>query len=727
MICLGCSAFAQKTKDSQKAKEAQDAKDAQIQKALKDAADKGIAVPVNLSVNENVRAQAVLIPFKDAKRIFGREIASNYAVIQLVVGNKSNDASLIIHGIFIDYRYWPLSGSDALSFDANDRVIRSRDKPFQTATNPHQIASEEYRVVRGQLLEAQNWTWRTLSLRLLTFAGGFAGATGYAFNARDNKFIAAFNGNVPSGFATLFPDPTLEQLKHVDDFGYHANKLVPQHDSEIIICFFPIDRFLTPGFRRLYLKSPALFFAPLLMLADTKIQPDVTAVLGARFGTISLSDLKDVLPCYMSVKKYLSEPAGTVKTLSQSETDQTKPNGSSSDQTKPSDKNQPAASLLPNMDEYAYEDCLTTFGFHKSKDGPFTLDTSDATSMKAFKLFEILDYIGEMSLNKVTVVVDGVMAVDTSGITPKIDGVDFDPVANCGDDHMPCFWTDTSVDSGVRKGKVRGSYLTGGQIKVQEAEDLKITGIKTISEGSSDQVVYFSFKLTQAIADQKQLHFIVSKPAGAKDSKAIDSLPFEYIVTFGQNLKGPKISKVELDKNENTLTITGKELIDAPPTNALVVTLHTPGDEDVDVKPKSPPNGTKLVIDIPADKKVPGCWSVKVKIGEKVAPDAESDLITFAITPSPKLTKATLNKDDTVTVEGADLVDIKDCGGKKLSFHFSQDTTALVHDETLSDASSHSPTKWTLKKPTKVGRGKWHVKVQVDGKDVPGSSPVELQ
>jgi hypothetical protein len=727
MICLGCPVFAQKAKETQKAKEAQNAKDAQVKKMLQDAANKGPAVPVkNLSVNDNVRAQAVLIPQVDARRIFGKEIANNYAVIQLVVGNKSNDASLIIHSIFIDYSHWALSGSEG-PFDENDKVVKDRDKPFQTATNPHHIASEEYRIVRGQLLDAQNWTWRNVTLRALTLAGSLAGAGAFAFNKNENKLISNLNGNLPSGFATLIPDPTIEQLKRVDDFGYHTNKLVPQHDSEIIICFFPIDRFLTPGFRRLYLKSPALFFAPLQMLVDTKIRGDVEAVLGRDFGTgVPLSDLTKALPCYLQVKKYLLEHPETGKSSANSAQVQTKSNASPSDQKKPSEKEQSAPPLLPDMDKYGYEDCLRKFGFvndPQSPDGALKLNTSDTVSMEKFKLFEILEYLAATSLNKVTVVVDGVMAVDTSGIAAKIDGVDFDPVTNCGDDHTPCFWTDLAVEGGVRKGKIRGSYLTGGQIKIKESEGLKITDIQTISDGSSDQVLHFSFKLTQAIDAQKKLTFIVSKPAAgsaaANASKTTDSSPFEYTVDF--TTKGPNITSVELDKNENTLTIIGKELIDAPPTNALVVTLHTSADEDVEVKPKSPLNGTKIVIDIPADKKVAGCWSVKVKVGDKdsTGDSAESDSSTFAISPSPTFESAKVEGGQ-ITVTGTDLIDTQElCDkGKKLSFQL---VRAGSQPLALEPQDSSSSTEWTFAVPTgasKIEKAPYKVKLLLDNKEV---------
>src|SRR5215203_892084 len=81
-----------------------EAQDEKSRKLLEEAASNGNALRTEISVNGNVHAQAVLIPRVDARRIFGSEIANNYAVIEVNVGNKTPDAALIIHGIFIDYR-----------------------------------------------------------------------------------------------------------------------------------------------------------------------------------------------------------------------------------------------------------------------------------------------------------------------------------------------------------------------------------------------------------------------------------------------------------------------------------------------------------------------------------------------------------------------------------------------------------------------------------------------
>src|SRR5690349_496215 len=128
---------------------AQEAQDATTNRLLGEAAKNGKPLQTQITVNGSVHAQAVLIPRVDARRIFGKEIADNYAVIEVNVGNKSSDAAFIVHGIFIDYREWPLSGAAPKKLEAP----ASTDS-YQASSFPSEVASEEYRVVRGQLLDA---------------------------------------------------------------------------------------------------------------------------------------------------------------------------------------------------------------------------------------------------------------------------------------------------------------------------------------------------------------------------------------------------------------------------------------------------------------------------------------------------------------------------------------------------------------------------------------------
>ena len=259
--------------------------------ALQNAARAGAAVRTKLMVAGNVTAQAVLIPRIDARRIFGAEIANNYAVIEINVGNKSPDAALIIHGVFIDYSKWGLSGNSSQP-TAIDGMLRESVEPFEAVTRANQIASLEYRVVRGQLLDAQNWTARNWTVRILTFAGSLASAFSFSIGEKGIvKGLQAFGSVGVPGLKEVWPDATIEQLNRISDFGYQTNKVIPKQGAEVIVGFFPIDRFLTPGFKQLFLKSPALFFAPLQMLVDPKMKGDVNKLLRGINTNLSVDTL----------------------------------------------------------------------------------------------------------------------------------------------------------------------------------------------------------------------------------------------------------------------------------------------------------------------------------------------------------------------------------------------------------------------------------------------------
>src|SRR5689334_14925793 len=73
---------------------------------LQDAASKGFKLRSNITVRDNVSVEAILLPAPICRKVFGKEIAKNYAAVEIVVSNRNPDASLIIHSVFIDYTQW---------------------------------------------------------------------------------------------------------------------------------------------------------------------------------------------------------------------------------------------------------------------------------------------------------------------------------------------------------------------------------------------------------------------------------------------------------------------------------------------------------------------------------------------------------------------------------------------------------------------------------------------
>src|ERR1022692_3013096 len=174
-----------------------------------------------------------------------------------------------IQGAYIDYSDWALSGS--VRPDRICTKVSGEDtiSDYRACTQPNEVASEEYRIVRGELLDAQNWTWRNTTVRVLTLFGSMA--SGYSFSIKETGFIkgiSAFGGIVVPGFATFWPDETVSQLNRISDFGFQTNKVISKQGSDIIVCFFPIDRFLTESYRKLFVKNPSVFFSPLEALVE---------------------------------------------------------------------------------------------------------------------------------------------------------------------------------------------------------------------------------------------------------------------------------------------------------------------------------------------------------------------------------------------------------------------------------------------------------------------------
>ncbi|HEY0405909.1 MAG TPA: hypothetical protein VGC89_09275 [Pyrinomonadaceae bacterium] len=674
-LCFGCAALVQ-------------AQDPKLAKAAKN----GKALPTRIMVGKNVTAQAVLIPRVDARRIFGKEIADNYAVIEVNVGNKSSDAALIIHGIFIDYTRWALSGTPNQPTAMVDGVARDRSEPFQASTNPNQVASEEYRVVRGQLLDAQMWSKRNWAVRLLTLAGNLAGA--YAFSINEEGIIRglnAFSGVVVPGIKEAWPDGTIEQLNRVSDFGYQANKVIGKQGAEVIVCFFPIDRFLTPGFKQLFLKSPALFFAPLQMLVDKKLKKEADEILRGIDSNLSVDDLRGLLPCYLRIVQRMRFGA-----------------------------NESDDPFVAQIHKSTDETCFSEFGLKEETDtrGKLTgnvvpTDRTEATRKK-FNSLLALDFISQMSLNTVTVTVDGVMTVDITTIPARIDAVAFDKTKNCNEIGSPCFWAETTADEGIRTGTITGSYLTGGSVEIAEAEALGITEVKTITEESSDQIAHFSFKLSKPIPPGTKLHFLITKPkAGSGGPEAtIDSLPSEYPVGFPLGTQA--ITNVV--QKDDKLTVTGINLYDMP----LVVTLHPPDGEAVTVDRSlvTIKSSNQLEVTIPPVAKTPGCWQLTATVGTMMGQRPLNN--SFIVLPS--IESATRDADE-IVVEGAGL-DASDCAGALTSFHLLNGNKSFR----LERLNTSTDTEVRLKLPSTANGADatWKLRAQFAGRDL-DKSPVQLE
>jgi hypothetical protein len=680
MVCFWCTVFAQTNRQGE-----------QTQKTLADAANNGKAVPTDTTVKHNVNAQAVLIPQTDARRIFGKEIANHYAVIEVNVGNKSPDAALIIHGIFMDYGGWAMSGSTDQGQPTT--IASAPGKPFelfQSSTSPNQVASEEYRVVRDQLLNARLYSGRSWTMRALELAADIATAYPFGLSARELKYFGVFSGNLVPGIEKLWPEETEAQLLRISDYGYRTNKVIPKESAEIVVCFFPIGRFLTPGFAHLFLKKPALFFAPLQMFADKTLKQETTALLNTIDSKLDRDDLAQAMPCYLRLVRETDFGANAVK-----------------------------GTLREQVSKAGIDTCLHQFGLTRDTHDNTKIDLMGAPNCisedteKKFGNFLALDFISHMSLNSVTVTVDGAMTVDTSSMVPKVDSVKFDSVDPCGSDEMLCFWSDLTVQTGTRTGAILGSYLTNGTIEIVE-KDLGLKDVMTVHEGSSDQVLNFSFKLTQPIPAGIKIHFKVTKPVmgvAALNAKTLESKLLEYVVLAKETIT---VSS-QFDQANSTLTLTSDKFASAPSTMAF--TLHPPSGADVPLVVGPTSTDKAFVFKVPATTTF-GCWKVVVSIGKEPV-----SVLDLALPPTVK--KATLDASDAsakkIKIEGEGLNSV-DCQGETLSFTLVNAAGKAFPLVTLDKPvpEDGKSLKFALPLPAAAANTSWKVKVTFDGKPVGG-------
>jgi hypothetical protein len=424
---------------------------------MHNAAQVGTPLLVASNVSDEASIQAVLIPTRIAKKIFGKEIAENYAAVEVIVSNRDPKASLVIHSVFLDYSKW-LLGKSAMQASTNS-------DPNQAETNPSQVASMESRLVRGELLDAQPSTLRNITMRTLTFLGTAGVAFEFPFSADVIKGIGAFNGTVVPGAATLWPDGTVNQLNRISDFGFQTNKIIPKQGSDILVAFFPLQRFLTDGFRGVFLTDPAAWFVPYELLADPKTEPTFE---------------KFVRPVATAAER-------------------------SSGQSNPCEMGKAGA------DCFRTEMLQTMFTKCDPPDGPHQEGAKLATESTC-ELQQVMDGV---SLNKIRVVIQGVMTVDVATVPATVYSVDFDG------GNVPGIWTKTKV---AQTGTITGVYLTGGNPTVVGDNGKAINGIdiKAVAEGSSDTELNFTMTLTDCIAPGTKVNFVVTKNS-AGDSTAAGS------------------------------------------------------------------------------------------------------------------------------------------------------------------------------------------------------------
>jgi hypothetical protein len=134
--------------------------------------DKSQQIPITVDnqVSSQVSITAILLPPSSAQKIFGSQVSTHYAVVEILVTNRSTTNAFIVDEAFLDYSHWIFS---------NNFQGLGRDNTIDTTTNqaankPNQIASAEARLVRGEAQNANSWTARNSLIRAATLVGTVA-------------------------------------------------------------------------------------------------------------------------------------------------------------------------------------------------------------------------------------------------------------------------------------------------------------------------------------------------------------------------------------------------------------------------------------------------------------------------------------------------------------------------------------------------------------------------
>lgn len=521
--------------DAQKTTQEENGAAASAKRNAAQAAAGGVAVNASTNVKGNVDIQAVLLPRKQAERVFSKEISRHYAVIQVTIDNKSKQAAFVLQSIFADYSGWALSGfpnwqnaggvpssigvSGATS-TAGDTCPQatnvSRATDFQTIACAGQVASVESRIIRGELQDASAWTARNTVIRAAVLVGTVASGIP-AFGSKNAlKYVGAYNGQLVPGAEVFWPDGTITQLNRVSDFGFQTNKIISKETSDIVYAFFPLDRFLTPGMKEIFLNAPAVFFAPAQIFVDKhfgKVQGNVDEMkeLIEKLAGMACPADKTVSAQYCSGGKISDEQMLALMTMECGATPE----------EKPSDEEQQACKLAKRVQ----------------------------------------NLISKVSLNSTNVSVQGVMTVDVAIVPATITDITFDEGNSSSD-----VWTILNKDHAAT---VTGTFLTGGvptvpSIEVPNNPSAKIsdyldpTKVSVVSDGSTDTKLNFKIQWTKEIPSGSKLHFQVTKydPKDTKKTSGIKSMDFVFPVDYVKQAAAgkPSISKISIDSGSASAT-----------------------------------------------------------------------------------------------------------------------------------------------------------------------------
>lgn len=627
---------------------------------LQQGATAGLPMSASINVADNVNVEAVLLPFSIANRVFGKDVAENYAVIEVNISNRSNDAGLIVQSILIDLQDWGFAGPTSSGPSVGGVSRSSQPKPFQSAASPLEVSSVEYRIVRGEMLDRQPNTWRNLSLRSIQALGSIGVAFAFPFTKDVATGIAAWNGAVVPAFQALFPDGLQAQMDRVSDYGFRNNKVIPQQSADILVAFFPIRRFLTPALEDIFKKSPALFFNPILIALDPEGRKAAKPLLKTLLKDVSDTDFENMLKEYSAVSVSQAQYDLDLAKVESSEAavaaDQAAISQDSANKANPATVAQHGQSLTSD------QTLLGTWETRRDNDKQ-ALDKA-VYALAGNTLYGLL---GSLSLNNVHLALRGIMTVDVNNVPGIITSID----CNKSGDTSTLIW----AESGDLTCQMHGSFLASGTPVVAEAAKFGLT-VGTIATGSTDALLNFKLTLPKPLDPQTPLTFTVTKKN--KQGNTVESSKFAFTVP-DYVLPAPSITKVDIGGSDNsTVTVTGADFYDTP-KSPLTVNAHVTAPQGAKDQPVAKLTAQTLTqLQFEASTFPSGCYQVQVKSGSQLdkASTDKPPKDEFPWFLNAKIDFATLSG-STLTVALDQLFNLPDCGST-LTFRVVSDVASAA-------------------------------------------------
>jgi hypothetical protein len=449
----------------------------------KAAAKDGTPLPITSTLSGSVSVQAVLLPYKLVRRAFGKEVAGKYAAVSLTIANRDQKQGMILHTVALDYSRWLFSGMTPGAEEA--AKIATQD--YEQQNNPARVSSDEVRSVRADFQDAQLWTARNWVIHFATAIGTAAGAV--SFSTASDLFapsVAAFNGSVVPAIGMIWPDNSQAQLNLLNDIAFRTNHVIPAKSSDIVVAFFPIDRFLTPTLKKIYMAEPAVFFNP----AELIFEKQNSALMKA---LITNTNLKN----FIALENVCRGDGGADKACADI-------------------SEALAASVI------RYQQALAGSAGRDSAALPAFCSGQDLALVNACRNVLLLNQI---SLNNIRVVIGGIMTVDALTVPAAITAVEFEHQAD------PASWKAGKTLAGT----LTGSFLTGGALSctVTDPDGGKLDAsplgsVKVDQEKSTDAKLVFEIPVSKEISAGTKIAFVVTRTAQDKSTTA--SAPFVYTV-----------------------------------------------------------------------------------------------------------------------------------------------------------------------------------------------------